>query len=861
MEWVLPERTPLSKGAEIELNGVVIVNDNNPQDVDEGSTCLVYRGHVKSGPGMIPGTSVIIREFYPKSDTTVLDIERKKDENYLYSKLEVKGITKKKAEYLSKLYQFQKGIEVQKDLATSAAMEIAVKPWLEGQYGDGYYVISDTHAGVDIGKTHLGTLAEKLQMAVCVAESMGILHEAGYIMPDFKPENLLYIEKPNNVRIIDTDSLWKYGSDIKKEVYANVKYASPELINIKVKVKTGEQSEGQIDKDLQRIMQPITDIYSMGEFFLEVFFQWLPEIEENSLFKYEEPLEEIIDIMKENGTLLQRFRELYKDEHISVKKLEDVGRRLISIIERATYYNRNRRKTKGFNNAFSMMKELSDLYYILTSEVLVPRKEIAKANGVFAAYNMLQKAPLYKYLTYENGKKVLSVVFTGNHAMLDDMLSAVISIGQMLDTELKIHLVGNNMESFWNNYTSEARNSELKRAVVVMKDGRVIMNEVDSKLVDRSLATIELHTFETTEVIRTLSRKRLSKYYVLLNENVDNNERLMNIIFTEFVEEKPFVGYIKTQEEDDYEESIYEKDNIYSISALSFSSTYNEKMFKERIYRMGLMAHAYYMGYMKENSTVNLEELEKEFKKDIYNIASSERVALHGIYKMESIGIHRNKPGRILNYYRSICDEETLEKLAWLEHLSWTGYMLTSGARAVSIDEFERYAYKGDNDWKCKEDKKHLKHPLLVSSKPKRAVTNEMWENQFEELDIKTFDPLDRVSYCVFKWYISQREVIREKFNDFMDKWIAENEKENTIQVELRESGTNLLNNMGKKRISQNQDAVNDWNQIMKRVKIFDSQTYDVLNIIMKPAVDSYKDCDFKGLDRELVFSVVDMLM
>jgi len=813
MEWRTRERIPLSKGASIELSGSIIVNDDLPEKVDKGGTCLVYRGHVKSGHGIIPGTKVIIKEFYPQSDTTVFDIVREQDKEGLYSKLSVRGITKDKEEYKSKFEQFMQGIEIQKELARSTAMEVAIKPWLEGQFGDSYYVVSEIHNGCDIVKYGAKTLTDKLEVAVCVAESMSILHESGYIMLDFKPENLMYIQKPNMVRIIDTDSIMSYRKDEGKYCYGNRKYASPELRKYFIDI---------IEKGKRRrILKPISDIYALGVFYLEMFWNWLPEnSEENALYK--ETLEETLERMDQSGELLEKFIERYKkNSNVSSKKLKDVGKRLIAIIKRTTYFNRNRRKTEGFNSALKLMKELNEVYYILTSELLVPRKEIAKANASFAAYNMLQKYPLFEYPADEN---CLCVTLAGKHMMLEDMVSAVISIGQMLDKKLEIHLTGKNIEGFWEYYTCAEKNAALKSAVVVFKDDQVVLDNIDERLVDRPLAKIVLHTEKTEKVIKELVKAGAGNYFVLLEEEEEVNKSYLDVISKNANGKKMFVGYLQQHEEDNYEDASYTGLDVYGISALSFSETYNEKMFEERIFRMGMMAHAYYKGYMKEDCFVEMDELESEFRQDVYNIESSERCALHSIYKMASLGIDKDKPGRVLNYYRKIQEPDVLEKLAALEHLSWTGYMLTSGAGPVCLDEFGSYAYKRENDWKCKDDKKHLRHPLLVASRY-----------------------IDEVSQYIQKWYIEQKEPLKIQFEQFMEKQKG--------QEEILRLGRNLIEGAEPTNVEQWKAALADLE------KAGEKEMADTLKRMMKPAVDSYRDCDFKRLDRELVFSAVDMMI
>ena len=751
------KRVPFAEGSKIKLGGSIIINDDAPENVDEGGTCLVYRGHVESGLGLLEGTPVIIKEFYPKTEYNPLDFERQKD-----GKLKVSQITKDSETYKEKFQQFMKGIELQKELSRSQAMEIAVKPLLEGWYGDTYYVVSDIHLGRDISKVKSTSLEERLKIAICVAESMQILHESGYVMLDFKPENLMYIESPASVRIIDTDSLWNCSNNKEYTRYINRRYLSPELLNSMRKYKEGDLSTEQLHNSEKDDITPLHDIYAMGVFFLELFMQWLPECvtRENEIVV--EPLETVFKKMREN--LLTEFIEKYRTENISSRRLQEVGEKLLGLIEKSTYFTRAKRRKKGYDSAQKMFKELCEIYSLLTSENLESKRKIAKANGIFTAYNMLQKYPLFHYTVREDE---LSVVLAGNHLMMEDMLSAVISIGQMVDKSLKIHLVGEDIERFWEDYVSENKNAALKRAIILSKNKEVIINDIDKNIVARALAEIEIYTGDTKEVLKRLASNGESAYFVLLDESSEKNEEFIKCIGENVDNRKTFVGYLQSEEEIQEKKKVTGLE-IHEISAASFCSTYNEKMYEEQIFDMGLMAHAYYMGGMKKDISLNdMEILKAELKNNIYNMASSERTGLHSIYKMASLGIDTRIPGKNQKFMKKIQSDEVLEKLAWIEHLSWSGFMLTSGAVPATIEEFEEYAYKEKNDWKCRENQKHLKHPLLVSSEPYRKLSDEQWECEWDKINVDALDNLDRVSIRIFEWYNRYKADVKEKFEKY----------------------------------------------------------------------------------------------
>lgn len=818
-KWKERGRVPLLENSLLTLKNTKIICD---KCIGKGSSCLVYQGHIPSGSDIIENTEVIIKEFYPKSDVEVMDIVRDEQTGML----KISQWTKVTSEYKRKLEQFFTGIENQKRLSRSDAMEIAVKPWVEAAWGDSYYIVSNSHKGYDLSRAPLDTLEKKLLAAIGVAETMDILHEAGFLMLDIKPENLFWTQNPSIVRIIDVDSVVDKEeiNQIDKSLLSNLRYASPEIHLLNHKM--GEEiSDEELRFVRNAMLQVDSNLYSLGLYLHELFWGEL------SFDAYTNE--------RSTGQLFSSFIELYKDTSYDSEKLRLVGRKLADIISKTVIDNRTRRRKFGYQSAEILMKDLNEIYALLTSEKYIPRKEIAKANGTFAAYHLLQKYPLFQYMVTEKGaQKRLEVVIMGTHMMRKDMLSAIISIGQMLDTQLHIYLLGKDVERFLLEYLSDDYNPALSKAIVWSKNGKLVSADINPLLVARPLAHIHLMTKEPMGVIKKLEQEGIGRYYLVLEEAKGKKKELCQMIWHSMKEhypkEKYFIGYLDSQAD---EPLFFKEVDTSPISVDSFSETYNEKMFENRIYNMGLMAQAYYNGFMEADADVDMEALEKEFRKDLYGVASSERVALHSIYKIASLGIPRNKPGRFLNFYRSIQDSKCLEKLAWLEHLSWTAYMLTSGAVPVFVNEkdftkegfealFNEYAYQGKNDWKDKRDTKHLRHPYLAAyyledgMKPAKGWLSE--QNEWSEKQIAMLDPLDQLCYRVNRWY-------KEKVNV------------SAANIDTKESTSANINAKCEVHI--------------ENICHLKELNYDKL------LQDAHKERDIKQSDRDMVFAAVDMIV
>ena len=251
---------------ELTKNDIRIMRDGGDDDYSSGSSCLVYRGHILSGTGIVTGMNVIIKEFYPAESGALFDMRRHPD-GYLTASPDVE----QNNAYRMFRDQFSQGLDYQKELAGSNAMEISVRPLFVSEWGDSIYIISDAHAGLPAEKIHR-TLQDTLSFSVSFAEAMEILHENGYIMTDIKADNFLWIQKPNSVRIIDTDSLVPYRNNARltrQSLFANKNHWSPELKFLQTKILEGTP-EYELAALKKSMLNPNADRFAMGIFFFEM---------------------------------------------------------------------------------------------------------------------------------------------------------------------------------------------------------------------------------------------------------------------------------------------------------------------------------------------------------------------------------------------------------------------------------------------------------------------------------------------------------------------------------------------------------------------------------------------------------------
>ncbi len=1009
------KRIPMPEGTVFPVTGtdILIARDGKESEYSSGSTCLVYRGHIVSGTGIVTGMHVIIKEYYPSSCSDSGGLVRLPDGSLVLEKGGEADVS-----FYKNKEQFLQGLEYQKELAGSNAMEISIRPLFISNWGNTVYIISDAHRGSDLNLHSPGSLKEAVSVAISFAETMGILHENGYIMTDIKADNFLWIQKPNSVRIIDSDSLVPFRDPVRmmqKPLFANKNHRAPELDFLQIKMREGIPAKEM--RMLKRVMlTPQTDLYSEGVFFFELFFKRLPGFSDFRSY---------IKQCAENKTdgkqqLIDELAALYGSEiRESGSDTTRLLSSVLSILEKMLIRNPAERRSMGYRADGALVSDLEEIYAQLSSDKIVLRREAASANARFTAYNLLQKYPLFDYAvpaalnarpcaaTKAATGKELHVAIVGSHVMRTDILSAVLSIGQMPDMPLVVELISEDAEAFWKDYLSKKNNPGLAGAVTWeyaqgSRDGQSPASmEFDDRLVSRPLAhlIIDRRGWPESRVRNYTGTKAASAdkssdachepypgYYIILEESPEKKkawirhaarraaqmkqaakmaitaDKSMTADASMTAEMKQaagrgraagagvpgpvFIGYLRFENEEPSlreslsdsslladsftrknSDSLFPHDQntassadvpytLYAISAEAFTEDYSEKMFSEKIYHMGLMAHAYYCKALDSDEEIDMAALERDFRKDFYNITSSERCALHGVYKMAGIGIDSKRPGHIRKFNRMINDPAVLEKLAWLEHLSWTAFMLTSGAVPVSMDEFEKYAYTGSNDWKDKSNSAHIRHPLLVASGYSTENTlqgiqspEEITPEMFERLD-----PLDKVSVRITRWYASRREDFKAGYLTWLEDLTAlckgtartggaslpetaepagtaflpsgknspgghdtlqeqknaqETPGEETVLLlsALRQSGLECIELAGSSLVPLEPACRIQWLTAVQRMQDLYSGSREVLDLlltaknrIMKPVFHSFEDRDFKQNDRELTNAVMDII-
>lgn len=856
------KRVRIEDGNTLDLKGLKIANTKY---IGEGVTSLVYQGDILDDAAVKVLRRVIVKELYP-------DPQKKGEEIYVGRSLNGSLSVGKTPDYELKKKQFLAGFYRQMELAVSNAMEVAVAPFGKGLHecGDGLYIVSEAHMGSSIDKVHFETLDEKLEIIARICGALKILHHNGYMLLDFKPENFLWISEsePHLVKLLDMDSVIRIGvreddgeqsfvAEKDEVICSNDKYCSEAM---RVFRHTLETSPWLYREKKKIFVVPQENIFNTGLLMFEYLFERDPSL-------YQEILEPDAE---------QKLRKRYKiNKELSGNIIEVIGKALNP--KRADHYKK-------------IDEMLTDLEKIMTKRKIKTYDPVAVASTNFLhfSYDMLERYPIYEFMAKEG---VLDVTLYGSHSMRREMLEALIPCAQMLDTELKIRLVSDDASAFWERFTED--NPELRRTVrcfeneqPILQNGR-LKYEVDEKIVSRPLADIYLYNIERQNqgLIKEVLKK--SRYTILLTGDGESESVIQKIIRLKEKESgNPyFVAYIY----DDEKVQISGEQMVLHPIPLKYSAKSDiaavEKEISAGIYKKGLMVHTYYTRGYKPG--IDKAEIEEEYRKDRYSRASSERTAVHTIYKLKSVGIDCGKLSPeevILQYKEKVLDagnearNENFDRLVALEHLSWSAFMICHGVRSIDDEKswntaiYEPYAEGKYNDWKIKKDDKYInitRHPCLKSSRPGRGLVRGDWDVRYQRI----LDGTEEIPDCLDeldRWSLKTHRAIREKIennreqieilSEDMEEMIDEI-KDDTLKALFRDV-INIKNDCMGGVVTAKKIWKPAWNKLESHIKNAEYENHMKLTMLktlgelytsMLPVMEIGINHDFKDSDEDLV--------
>ena len=833
-------RKPIEKGHTIEIDHTEI------QITDfcgSGSTCLVYNGRIVKGKHLMPDTPVTVKEFFPESDTSLFDISRENDD-----KLRISSITRDLSDFQERKRQFDTGMSIQKKLANSRMMELMVKPYFVGSYGDTEYLVSEIHMGESLDHVYPETLREKLNLGIRLVELFGIIHTEGYLLLDFKPENIMWIDQTKTIKLIDADSILSYehldnGQEDQNYLNTGV-YSAPEIRRL---VKVARYGISLEKKEVY--YQPIMNVYSLGVYLFQLLFGHDP----------------VSDGGEQADELLKELYNQYPEEIGEKEKAKE----LIQVIQ-----NSLKRRQNRYRDAAEMMTALEAAIQKLTIENYMTRRTATKANYTYLSYNLLEKQPLYEYAGSSNGTRTLETALIGDHAIRENMLKAIICCGQMLNSQLKIHLFSKDAEEFWK--TCMEKNPEITRSVqwsVDGKDGNEEKDILDAKIVSQPLANVAVYTDDSDANILEVILGHDIRYLIFLEEEDVRNQQRIRQLQKKLSRRKQLIAYLADTRNQALEET--KKAVLFPIYTDKVSEGYDEKVFKSRVYGMGLAVHEYY--YRGNHPRASVSEIQETFRKDVYNMESSIRAAMHMNYKLKSVNIDPKSEKAPAKFFEKILQEESgtgqvlFDELVALEHRSWTAYIILSGIRSLgNAFQVSDYAFSEKSDWRQKNSLGEvICHPCLRASKPGRNLKGFNWSvKNIPDKIIKALDPLDQMSLNLFREITKlagkRKDGIFRAFRELRDEFLeGKNESIDTAFEQVAYSMEKVFDHETNSAKSWEAD-VKELKEILSAQGVLRDTYVSRLKDIeeqMKPALFVADPHDFKYSDEDIVRAIPKLLI
>lgn len=749
----------------LENGNLVVIDDSTQYVIDRyigcGGFSLMYIAHLKNS-----SRYVALKELFPKTAESGVVVRREDGKIVIYDPLAENVDADHSSELESMAAYFEREVKLTQKAGlvfnSSGKEDVQNSPdvlHISGPFRDekgNLYIAVDTAQGETLGAlisrgflknddnevVANGNLEDILAVLKDTTRLLSKLHGDNHMLHlDLSPDNI-YVTKSAGVR--PTPHIIDYGSAYDKKdpneqaahQFTCNPYSAPEVIAL---AELNDQSCGYQPTEA-------SDTYAVVSilFYAATGKTYSPKMLFQSRWK-------------------EQIRDGYSPELYGAEG-EAFAEKLLSFFETGLSSDPSQR----FASANELHAELSALqksfkaYGNLLS--LIEPDELM-------SYAVLEKKPLYHYKS-ESGN--LDVLCLGSGVFVKRMILSLLSCGQMIGSNLNIHVVSAEPENVF-------RGALLDQAPALADYSNLVKdcNEFTYVSFTYVYEPDLLQPERCAEIVKSYGFCR----YVIISLGSNNKNFTLAQMYGKYLSDistggKTIIHYYMAEDAAMNVRSETDMDILSTCVELSAFGIDNAAYAKDL---RSLGRRTLKLSYLYEklaNPCISLQEAAQKLAQDAYGQRSSCASALHLKYKLASIGINpapsTNHKAIISAYLKKLQDPKSFGALLELEHRRWMMYMFADSWQLPAIEQIDAYSFRetkaGFND--SFKDTMQKLHPCLVPCGIEgirlQHLSHDVWDkfDSNEKIIASDYDPLDKMSLTLH--LLAKKKINRSVTGDTM---------------------------------------------------------------------------------------------
>lgn len=795
------------------------------KEIGTGAGCICYRVLAQFQAGV--WHPYIMKEFYPDPVSNGLEIERDPETLELCMNGDPQVLQSLRKSFYSRSYFLQNTLS-----GLDSLTDVVVAPTLRTesttQNENPAYILYEMNPGSEIGSEFLSHVdAESaLRFAVKLTDSIHKLHNEHYLYMDIKPSNLLWTDHRNseNARVM----LFDFDSALNLQDLENL-HADDLRITPALTAPELRNSEN-FEQDKRFLVRPCLDIYSIGCTIFWVFLGRFPEDTDipqtpEKTCAWENQIQQLCD----TGPLREQVPAKAQEEICTILKT--------CICSRAR---------KRYSSTAALKRALKK---VLTAIRLNVNRPIAAemVNWELPVAHLFYENSLVPYV--KDG--VLSVGLMGASGIREEILKKILSCCQMLDVELQITVFDENPQEY-----AEALCClwpEMANSTRLLVCGKRISGTCCR--FEKPLAQLSI-IHSSSSCLQTLST-----FSVLFLTNISgevNYQTAIQLVDNWPQKQKAFIAYADTRG-DGFNLRTIDTGSTPELRLVPFgmNSFYSkgELLLTSELMRLSFGVYLFYHGNPADKETVN--NLWEQYQTDRYGIRSNNRFVLAITYKLA--GMRDLSPEEQASYFSSALDDEREKaRLLWLEHRSWSAFIMTEGYRCPTWEMVDRYAYTGNNNQR---NPSRRLHPCLCDSRITGLELQTLPAEKWLSVNPEEYDELDQVSLHLHRLCYRRVEKAKHILPGYLEALKTELESE-IGKAESEKIFRHLLNAaLYLLRLDEPDSQL--WITTLEQLEAFwgsqprlnetVSELLSLIESLMKPALDFCRRIDYKKYDFDVL--------